>query len=213
MQRHISVRPFGLLCATLAALCTVACHGRDSGKQPATLPSAAAVPAADKATTLSNSPSDKSPAGVRAFEKSHLRVEYPGDWTVQDDPDYVLSIAPPGTGSGDRTRRVTVDIPSLPPHLPGMITLGKVKQGYLDDLKKKLSNMQVTEDAGGNIPHSKCQRVVVTGKLNGQDRTLAAMLMIHSDRVYIIRTDSDTAQYPKLTPVWEQMLQSLKWTN
>ena len=144
---------------------------------------------------------------------AHFKLQYPADWVSQTDPDYVLVLAPPGTSDGDKNNRVTVDVPDLPPHLPGMITIGKVKSGYLDDLRKRLKNMKVTEDSQQSIPKAKAERVVVTGKENGQDRTIPALLMIHSERVYIIRADTETKNAPQAKAVWEEMISTLQWTK
>jgi len=164
--------------------------------------------------TATTEPSGKG-AQTKIYENraAHFKLQYPADWVSQTDPDYVLVLAPPGTSDGDKNNRVTVDVPDLPPHLPGMITIGKVKSGYLDDLRKRLKNMKVTEDSQQSIPKAKAERVVVTGKENGQDRTIPALLMIHSERVYIIRADTETKNAPQAKAVWEEMISTLQWTK
>src|SRR5207244_32619 len=130
-------------------------------------------------------PASPDKSGMRTYENSsgHFKLQYPADWNAKDDPDFVLAIYPPELKPGDLTRRITIDLPHIPPHLPGMITMDKVKNGYLKDLKKNLMEMKVTEDSQQQIPRSRSQRVVVSGKLKGQPRTLAALLIIHSEHV------------------------------
>jgi hypothetical protein len=165
----------------------------------------------------STAPADKgdSKAGQKTYDdpNAHFRVQYPGNWKTQQDPDYVLAIVPPDMKTEDRTRRVTADFPDVPPHPPGLMTMHAVKDGYIKDVKKILANAKVTEDSAQKVAGSKAQRVVMTGKLKGQPRTMAAMLLIHSERVYIIRADTDTEHYSQMKPVWEQMVASLQWTN
>src|SRR5689334_20856417 len=67
----------------------------------------------------------------RSFESkdAHIRIQYPQGWVTRPSDDYVLLAGPPGPI--EEVPNISLDIPSLPPHLPGMITLGRVTKGYL----------------------------------------------------------------------------------
>ena len=180
------------------------CTAKDTS--PTTGPSAAP----SSAPSASNSDTG---AGFKTYENAsaHFRMQYPADWTPKPDKDYTLMLVPMSAKPEDPVRHLTVDLPSLPPHLPGMITLNRVKDGYIKSQKKKLTDAQVIEDSQQSFPSAKAQRVIVTGKLNGQDRTLAALLLMHDERVYVIRLDCDSGSYSTLKPLWEQMTTSLQW--
>jgi hypothetical protein len=197
----------GLLAILLALGGGGTCTAKDSS--PTTGPTAA-MPA----TVPSASNSDTG-AGFKTYENTsaHFRFRYPADWTPKPDKDYTLMLVPVAAKPEDPVRHLTADLPSLPPHLPGMITLNRVKDGYIKSQKKKLTDAQVIEDSPQSFPNAKAQRVVVTGKLNGQDRTLAALLLMHDERVYVIRLDCDSSSYSTLKPLWEQMIASLQWTK
>src|SRR5437773_1565719 len=152
LQRLISRQLSHLAIGSLllaAAACTSAKSDGGEKSQPATASSS------EKPSAREDSPRSEK-AGLRTYENSnaHFRLQYPADWTPQDDKDYVLALYPPGAKPGDLTRRLTVDVPSLPPHLPGMITMGEVKNGYLKDLRKKLTGMNVSEDVEQQLPKS-----------------------------------------------------------
>jgi len=180
-------------------------------------------------SSVNKSAPDSSPPGTQASARvdsstgsttydnksAGFHLQYPADWKTRQDAEYVLYIEPAsaGTDPNDAPRRITVDVPSLPPHLPGMITLGRVKSGFIKGQKKKLTDVNVIEDVDQNVPGAKASRVVLTGKLNGQDRKMAALLMMHDDRVYIIRADSDLANYPQTKAAWDQMVSTLEWTK
>ena len=171
------------------------------------------APAAATAPTTSTGASSSEPAKIYANQQAHFRIAYSADWKPEDNKDYVFSLVPADAKPGEPERRVSIDVPSLPPHLPGMITVSRVKDGYIKKQQKKLAECKLLEDIAVSVPQAKAQRVIVTGKLNNQPRTLAAVLMLHNDRVYIIRVDSDNEHYPQSKAVWDQVVSSLQWTR
>jgi len=182
-----------------------ACHSDDSTDDSVHADSPATQPATDQPTIT----------GAQTFtdRAAGFSLQYPADWRKTEDKEYVLAIEPAGIKPTDPRRRITVDVPSLPPHLPGMITLGRVKSGFIKGQKKKLTDVNVIEDVDQPVPGAKASRVVLTGKLDGRDRKMAALLMMRDDRVYIIRADSDLANYPQTKAAWDQMVASLRWVK
>jgi hypothetical protein len=193
-----------------------ACSSKNSDGTPSSGSDSTLAAATEPSAPPTTAPGNKNQAtGSKTYENqgAHFRLQYPADWTPRKDPDYVLAVYPPGAKPGDMNRRLTVDVPSIPPHLPGMITMGKVKDGFLKDLKKQWSNLKVIEDSEQKLPKSKAERIVTTGRMNNQDRTQAALLIIHAERVYILRAESDKDGYPQVKSAWDQMVASLQWTR
>jgi hypothetical protein len=192
----------------------LACSGNsDSGvtiSAPTSTTSATTAPS----TSSSAGGSEATPSvALRTYQNksAHFQLQYPSSWQPQENPDFVLSLVPVDSKAGDPSRRLSVDVPSLPPHLPGMITLSRIKSGYIKSQKKKLPDAQIVTDAPQSVPNAQAEHVVVTGTLNGEKRTLDAVLIFHSERVYVIRVDTDSSYYPQAKPAFDQMIQSLKW--
>jgi hypothetical protein len=40
---------------------------------------------------------------------------------------------------------ISLDVPKLPPHIPGLIPIGSVRNGYLDDLKKSVGKLDTKD--------------------------------------------------------------------
>src|SRR2546430_2179663 len=76
-------------------------------------------------------------AGVAEYKSpsGQFALQYPSDWSSKSTKEYALLLErEPTSGSA----RVTVEVPYIPPHLPGMMTMRLVVNGYVDDLKKRL---------------------------------------------------------------------------
>ena len=74
------------------------------------------------------------------FDDAGIRVRYPTGWQPEAAATAVLDVAapPPGNAGGcPGYASLSLDVPSLPPHFPGMITERLVARGYVSDLKSK----------------------------------------------------------------------------
>ncbi len=162
-----------------------------------------------------------SKAGVGApgtFEsREHgIRFRYPADWKPRPSKDYVL-LAEPGSGversSGevDGGPRLTLDVPDLPPHLPFMLTLKAVRNGYVDDLRKRLKEMRVEDEREWQAPGAKATRLLVCGRGAKGERSVAALLMIHDDGVYIVSAESAKVLFPRVREAFDTVAGSLEW--
>ena len=106
------------------------------------------------------------PAATWIREADGIRLAYPGDW--HDGAEGLHAAALPSrvdrTADSSRARRagkIDVDVPSLPPHLPGMITLDRVDSGYVDDQKDRFADLKVIEKTDQSVPATKARRARV----------------------------------------------------
>jgi hypothetical protein len=137
-----------------------------------------------------------------------VSLTYAPDWQPKADADYLLRLVPP-TGPADRF--ITLDVPSLPPHLPGWIPLGLVENGYVDDLKNEHPGLKVAESTAPTIPGAKARCVRTTWTTDGSARTDLALLIVHGDRVYILRAQGPAEEAATLAATLEELTRSIKW--
>lgn len=193
-----------------------------SGPLPATVP-----------TTPRDSPvpgpRDSSPQGAAASHtfqtKDHrLQLQYGPDWVPTPSDDYVLMLVPrtrggnapasaPSGSTAMPPTSITLDVPDLPFHLPGMITINRVRNGFVDDLKKQAGpSLKVREElVGAAMPGTNARRLSCTWQSHGASREEDALLMIHSDRVYILKFDSSAGDVPAVRDAFERIIASLQW--
>lgn len=98
-------------------------------------------------------------------------------------------------------------------HLPGMIPIGLVKNGYLDDLRKHVGQLNIVEESSPEIPHAKARFVHTTWSNGGRNFVEMALLLVHADRVYIIRADSNAEAYESIRHAFDAVVRSLRWVN
>ena len=70
-------------------------------------------------------------AASYANERLGIALALPAGWTARASRDYVLELEPAGALGAGR-REISVDVPDLPPHIPGLIPMGLVKNGYVE---------------------------------------------------------------------------------
>jgi hypothetical protein len=122
------------------------------------------------------------------------------EWTIQ----------PSGT-TGSSDRWISMDIPTLPIHVPGMIPIGQVEKGYLDDLKKEVGNLETKELSPPSIPNAKMRMVRAAWKKDGRPMQQTALLMVHDDHVYIFRCRSDADHEKDTRATYDSVLSSVHW--
>jgi hypothetical protein len=164
-------------------------HERVSPQRPATIPGAGAVTSIDS-------------------EQYGIHLNWPPEWSPRQSKDYVLELV-----SNDAAgATISLDVPSLPPHLPGMIKMNLVANGFLDDLKKEQPSLQVTEQKDVSMPNTAARRIVTTWRSkDGSEYRQDALLMVHADRVYIIRGAAPMKSADKTRAACEHVVSSLKW--
>ena len=160
----------------------------------------------------------KPPASLPAPARSQfedrgggVRFQFPSDWHSVKDPDYVLMLLPAEAKQKDR--RIAFDIPDLPPHLPGMIKLGLIQNGYVSDLKKEHKDVKIDSSADVKVPGASARLLRTSWHQNGQPWIDVALLMIHKDRVFILNLDSDDPHLAATRAAFDSIQSSLQWTK
>lgn len=209
-------RWFVLACGCLgAAVLAFGCHwqqGRSSTSlarlTDTSAPSGAPQPAAAGAVPTSSS----APAPARWSDaRKNLKLAYPGDWKPKKNPDYELMLVPAGAASDDR--RITMDVPDLPPHLPFMIQMSRVEHDYLQDLKKEHPDLQVKSSADAKVPETTARLVQSVWHRNGTAYDDVVLLMIHASGVYILDIHTPEAQLAPTRAAFDSIRASLVWTK
>src|SRR5687768_2920171 len=96
------------------------------------------------ASARERAPLTTAPSRV-AFAGPGVRLSYPPAWTAVPSDDFVLRLVPAGAADDAASPSVSLDVPKLPPHIPGLIPLGSVVRGYVNDLKKNHPDVTVDE--------------------------------------------------------------------
>lgn len=159
----------------------------------------AAPPASAPATVLW----DKTDKGIK--------LRYPADWQARKNPDYELMLLPPGESNGDR--RITVDIPDLPPHLPFMIQMSRVEHDYVQDLRKEHPDLKVQQSVGGGVSDSTSKLVRSIWHQNGMTYHDTVLLIIHASAVYILDAQTNEAQLEPTRAAFDSIRGSIVWTR
>jgi hypothetical protein len=143
-------------------------------------------------------------------DKEGVRLRYPSDWSPKADKDYVLKLV---QEKHDGERIITFDVPDIPLHLPGMITLGRVEKGYVDDLKKDHPGLKVEEAMDQAIAGGKGRLVRSTWVEKKVPKTDLGLLMMRGEHVYILAAQSPTADLDPVKAAFDVVAKSLQWTK
>jgi hypothetical protein len=162
-----------------------------------------AQPHGDELGAPGAKPVTKGPKLFESKEKG-VSLSYPSDWTERENKDYELEIVP---SAGDGSTAISLEVPKLPPHIPGMIPLGSVVNGYIDDLKKQHPGVKIEDNSPVLVDKAKAKRVRSSWDGAGEE----AVLTVHGDRVYIFRANADAGHAREATQVLNQVLESVKW--
>jgi len=187
--QSILIREF-LFASVLLVLMAIGCG---SSKAPA-------------AVSLASATQPATAPSAQTFQDSGglVRIQYSPDWTQKTDPDFVLSLT-------DGSQLFTLDIPDLPPHVPGMIPLGLVVNGYISDLKKSHPDVKTSEESGPSIPHARARRVLSTWTEKNVATSEVATLIVHGDHVFILRIVAPTDQLAAARTAYSAIVDSLHW--
>jgi len=136
-------------------------------------------------------------------------LTYPRDWQPEKGSKSVLDVA---TGGDKAYAELSLDIPKLPWHPPGMLPLSSIEHGYVSDLKKnQIHDAQVDESVAVKVPDSSARRVKCSGHENGKVMIDVAVLIVHADRVYILSCDGDDDGYATARAALDAAVASIQW--
>jgi hypothetical protein len=204
----------------------MACSGQvatdlSRGQAPGPMATAAATTFAASKTAPATAPAPV------AYDdsKDGFRLSFPADWKAKASEDFTLLLVPAQDFEAKvkdsvlAGPRISIDVPDLPPHFPGMITLGPMEWHYLSEQKQRFADVKVTEKTDLAIPATSARRLVLAGHAKNADGsagaayTLVTMLEIHADRVYLVSAEARTDQYPAVRAAFDQVVASMAWTK
>ena len=190
-------------------------HGQQSSAttRPATPRAGEAIMATDSSTAPADGKSKESngaSGGKFTHAKSGIELTYPAGWEKQQKEGYELTIVPAGA-SGGPERWISLDVPDLPMHVPGMIPISRVEGGYLDDLRKNYGKVDIKELTPPSVPQAKLRMVRVAWQKDSQNMQQTAVLMVHDDHVYILRARSDVDHEQPTREAFDSIVSSIHW--
>ncbi len=125
--------------------------------------------------------------------------------------DTILRIAPAAGDAGGQ-RFIAFDYPDVPFHLPGMVKVGLVQGGFVNDgLKTRLQNVNVDDQKPWPIPDAKARYIHATASDGQKAVCVNAVLAVHDDRVYIFDAECDPAFEPNARATMLGMVASVQW--
>jgi hypothetical protein len=148
------------------------------------------------------------PAGPTFVDPEHgFEVAVPKGWTQKKSvgPEDVLTLA------DDKGAELAIAVPKLPPHLPGIIPLPAVEKGYVDDVRKRLSDVTEPESGAIRVADAFARRFAITGTDETGPRKLLAVAIVKGDRLYIITGDGPADQYENVRKGVEATIASWSW--
>jgi hypothetical protein len=197
----VRIRSNKLLLAGLFLLASTGC-----GHRQGTVPVAQAV----KPIAVEPQMLVVAPRASQTFKSNPpaVQFDYPADWHPCKSATQTLILAGPAGAS------FCLDIPKLPWHIPGMIPIGLVASGYVDDLRKNLiHDAVVQEQTTFKACGTNARRITCVGHVNGKPSVDVAVIMIHNDQVFILSTDSDDANRAVARQMLDDAVASLKWAK
>ena len=116
---------------------------------------------ADPTNPATTAPATKQ-AGVFRDDKLDIALEYPAGWMARRSKDDLLLLVP---GGGPEGMSLALDVPDLPVHVPGLIPMGSVQDGYVNDLRKQVGPVQVKQLSPPAIPRAQARLIRIVNDL------------------------------------------------
>ena len=140
-----------------------------------------------------------------------VQLVQPAGWVAQPSSDFVLLIRP--AGSSEMLPAISLDVPELPFHIPGLIPMGAVRSGYLDDLRKQVGAITVEDLPPPDADGATGRLVRSTWQAGGQAVRETALLLVHDDRVYILRARAGEADEARVRGAFDEIVRSMRWVK
>ncbi|HEX8525075.1 MAG TPA: PsbP-related protein [Tepidisphaeraceae bacterium] len=147
------------------------------------------------------------------FNHKHFSFTYPTGWVPRRDTnaENVVTLNRPKTDL--QSAEITVAVPKLPAHIPGLIPLNMVEKGYVDDLRKHYRDVVETQSDTTKLDGSPARRFSVTGNDQAGARKLAVVAGVRNDSLYIITLDARAEDFNGSQPAFEQIIKTWSWTK
>jgi len=211
MTTHRAIQ-FIVLILVAGITCPLACNSSPAqSNQSAASSTGDAQSAAPEAGAPIKASSTTAPSLSWSDKKNGIGISWLPGFHRENHPDYECNLVPDDAGAKDKAW-VSLDIPDLPAIAKFVgIPLGKVKNGYIDDLKEKEPNLTVDEDAPFTVPGAKAQRVRCSWTREGVNWSQTAVCIVHDSSVFIIRGHSDQAHEAMMKKQFDAVVSSIKW--
>ncbi len=195
--------------------CALACARHDQQGSAAAFRSANASSPATMGAPSTTAPtsvgkSDATTGGTFTHAPSGITLSWPEGWKQQPSDDYVWVIVPANSMAGSE-RWISLDVPDLPWHPPGMIPIGSVESGYLNDLRGKFGKIETKELTPPPISDAKLRMVSVGWQQDGKSMRETALLIVHNDHVYILRAHSVADDEQATRETFDAIVSSIQW--
>jgi hypothetical protein len=207
MRPRWNLLNYNAIGAVALLLLVSACGG---GKVTTTAP--VPVAATNPATTMAGAttaPAEASPVAIVSDKGFTCRCT--GHW--QSRAGNATCTLVPMEDPNDGLRVITLDVPWIPVHIPGMITSARVEKGFVNDVKKKMQDVNVDSDADQAFPDSKARRVHIHARAGSQLKVIDCVMVIHHDSVYILDAETDPAGADDAHKAMELIVGSWHWTK
>ena len=154
-------------------------------------------------------------AASRKFEDSAhgFTLAIPDGWNrtpVVEDPQNVLELRGPGNAE------VSVAVPKLPPHVPGLLPLGAVQNGYVSDVRKRWTNVAVQQEPETDVAEVPARLFVVAGtdkadKTGSAARKMQVLIFARGDTLFIVTGEGPADQFDAVKTAVERVADSWNW--
>ena len=147
-------------------------------------------------------------------QKLGIRLDYPPGWAKREikDKDYDLLLRPLKP-VGASEQEISLDLPPIPFHLSGFIPLGLVESHYVDERKAEAGVPVQTHEESPMVTGEAAHLVTLTWQKDGKNFVETTILVVHDDRVYILRMACEAAAEPATRAVFDQIVKSIQWTK
>ena len=188
--------------ATIFAMVMLAagCRERKAAAAPAETSGKGAVVATTHETP-SSAEADKS------FEDAqhHFATVYPATWTTRKDDANVLC-------ASNNSAELDIAVPKLPAHIPGIIPLPAVQNGYVDDVRKRLKNVKTTSGEPIRVAGATARKFGISGvDDSGKTKNLLVIAIVKGDHLYIVTGEAPADSFDAARDAVERVAASWKW--
>jgi len=121
-----------------------------------------------------------------------------------------LELVPAGQTGADPVN-LTVDVPWIPPHPAGMIKLGRIADGFIADLKKRMNHVVVDSQGDQSLAGAPGRRIHARGTFDGQAMLVDAVVLLRQETVYVLDEESDAGHAAHSHAAMEQIISSWQW--
>src|SRR5262249_44516184 len=97
-------------------------------------------------------------------------------------------------------------------HIPGIIPLPVVQSGYVDDVRKRLKDVQVTQTQPIKVAGASARRFAISGTdADGKTKELLVIAIVKGDRLYIVTGEAPADSFDAAKDAVDQVGACWKW--